>query len=118
MMKNCKELKTVTIPYTVQEIGQYAFDSCSSLEKIEIPRIVKTIGHDAFAHTNLQELNLPSSLEKIGYSIIYGVTGVTSVNIPKGVKTADVCWNNDGPFAGSKVNTVTFESGMTKFLTI
>ena len=114
MMKNCKELKTVTIPYTVQEIGQYAFDSCSSLEKIEIPRIVKTIGHDAFAHTNLQELNLPSSLEKIGYSIIYGVTGVTSVNIPKGVKTADVCWNNDGPFAGSKVNTVTFESGMTK----
>ena len=114
MMKNCKELKTVTIPYTVQEIGQYAFDSCSSLEKIEIPRIVKTIGHDAFAHTNLQELNLPSSLEKIGYSIIYGVTRVTSVNIPKGVKTADVCWNNDGPFAGSKVNTVTFESGMTK----
>ena len=114
MMKNCKELKTVTIPYTVQEIGQYAFDSCSSLEKIEIPRIVKTIGHDAFAHTNLQELNLPSGLEKIGYSIIYGVTRVTSVNIPKGVKTADVCWNNDGPFAGSKVNTVTFESGMTK----
>ncbi len=111
MMKNCKELKTVTIPYTVQEIGQYAFDSCSSLEKIEIPRIVKTIGHDAFAHTNLQELNLPSSLEKIGYSIIYGVTGVTSVNIPKGVKTADVCWNNDGPFAGSKVNKVTFEKG-------
>ena len=111
MMTNCKELKTVTIPYTVQEIGQYAFDSCSSLEKIEIPRIVKTIGHDAFAHTNLQELNLPSSLEKIGYSIIYGVTGVTSVNIPKGVKTADVCWNNDGPFAGSKVNKVTFEKG-------
>ena len=111
MMKNCKELKTVTIPYTVQEIGQYAFDSCSSLEKIEIPRIVKTIGHDAFAHTNLQELNLPSSLEKIGYSIIYGVTRVTSVNIPKGVKTADVCWNNDGPFAGSKVNKVTFEKG-------
>ncbi len=111
MMKNCKELKTVTIPYTVQEIGQYAFDSCSSLEKIEIPRIVKTIGHDAFAHTNLQELNLPSGLEKIGYSIIYGVTGVTSVNIPKGVKTADVCWNNDGPFAGSKVNKVTFEKG-------
>ena len=111
MMKNCKELKTVTIPYTVQEIGQYAFDSCSSLEKIEIPRIVKTIGHDAFAHTNLQELNLPSGLEKIGYSIIYGVTRVTSVNIPKGVKTADVCWNNDGPFAGSKVNKVTFEKG-------
>ncbi len=95
-------------------IGDGVFQDKKTITGVNIPEGIKSIGHDAFANTNLQELNLPSSLERIGYSVIYGVTGVTNVNIPKGLKTADVCWNNDGPFAGSKVNTVTFESGMTK----
>ncbi len=105
----------VAIPSTldgkqVVGIGDGVFQDKKTITGVNIPEGIKTIGHDAFAHTNLQELNLPSSLERIGYSVIYGVTGVTNVNIPKGLKTADVCWNNDGPFAGSKVNTVTFES--------
>ncbi len=65
---------------------RWCFQDKKTITGVNIPEGIKTIGHDAFAHTNLQELNLPSSLERIGYSVIYGVTGVTNVNIPKGIE--------------------------------
>ena len=37
---DCTELKTLTIPSTVVEIGQNAFDNCTSLEKVYIKAII------------------------------------------------------------------------------
>jgi len=113
IMMSSSELQKVTIPDSVEVIGNNAFERCSSLQQIEIPQGVKKIGNYAFASTNLKEFNIPLSLETIGYCVIYGVKDVTSIYIPKSLKTA---WRSgyDAPFNNSKIKKVTFEKGITK----
>ena len=41
---------TVTLPDSVIEIGDYAFENCSSLENITIPQNVTSIGYSAFRY--------------------------------------------------------------------
>jgi hypothetical protein len=58
----CSGLKSVTIPESVTEIGNYAF-GCSGLTSIAIPEGVTEIGHDAFRGCeNLTSITLPKSL--------------------------------------------------------
>ncbi|HBZ63333.1 MAG TPA: hypothetical protein DEO89_01690, partial [Lachnospiraceae bacterium] len=109
----------VAIPSTldgkqVVGIGDGVFQDKKTITGVNIPEGIKSIGHDAFAYTNLQELKLPTSLEDIGYSILYGVKGITSIDIPNKLKIARSYGNGDGPFAGSKIKEVTFENGITK----
>ena len=110
----------VAIPSTldgkqVVGIGDGIFQHKKTITGVDIPEGIKSIGHDAFAYTNLQELKLPTSLEEIGYSILYGVKGITSIEIPNKLKIARYYGGNgDGPFAGSKIKEVTFENGIAK----
>ncbi|MBQ8337237.1 MAG: leucine-rich repeat domain-containing protein [Bacteroidaceae bacterium] len=46
--KDCKNLKSITIPNNVKEIGNSAFYGCSGLTSIEIPNSVTSIGENAF----------------------------------------------------------------------
>lgn len=47
--KGHKELRSVTIPETVSEIGAEAFSGCKGLTKITVPSSVKRMGKDVFA---------------------------------------------------------------------
>lgn len=49
---NCTNLKTFTIPASVQHIGYKAFFGCKSLQSITIPENVTSIGGLAFAECN------------------------------------------------------------------
>lgn len=60
------EISELTIPETVESIGNHAFDGCNSLTGIVIPGIVKTIGDYAFYNTPLNEVTLNEGLETIG----------------------------------------------------
>lgn len=71
--KNCAAQDYV-IPEGVKEIGDFAF-TLSDLRSISIPDSVETIGHAAFADCrNLKSLSLPDNLKKMEkpHSIIYG----------------------------------------------
>ncbi len=52
MFYNCKGLKNINIPPTVQKICTEAFYECSSLEQIDIPNSVTTIQWRAFSRCN------------------------------------------------------------------
>ncbi|MBO4822988.1 MAG: leucine-rich repeat protein [Clostridia bacterium] len=55
----CDNLTTITIPEKVTTIGNHAFDSCSGLETITIPTNVTTIGEHVFDYCdNLQSIVL------------------------------------------------------------
>ena len=62
----------VTIPTTVEKIGNSAFDCCASLKKITIPDNVKTIDNNAFGScTGVTEIELGTGLTQLGTSDYY-----------------------------------------------
>ena len=46
--RECKTIKTITIPKSVKTISSYAFCGCKSLESVFIPKSVREIGECAF----------------------------------------------------------------------
>ena len=64
----CSGLTSVTIPSSVTSIGEHAFRSCSGLTSITIPTSVTSIGDDAFGGcSGLTSITIPSSVTSIGY---------------------------------------------------
>ena len=57
--------ETVTIPDTVEYIGEDAFYSSKDLKSVEIPGSVKKIGIEAFSNSGIQALTLNEGNEKI-----------------------------------------------------
>ena len=73
-MASCKSLKSVIIPKSVENIGDYAFQSDTALEKVVLNEGLKTIGGAAFMGCDsLHEITIPKSVTliqpyAIGYS--------------------------------------------------
>lgn len=55
---NCKNLSSVTLPDSLETIGESAFSKTSSLKKISIPDNVTEIGVSAFAESGLKTIDL------------------------------------------------------------
>lgn len=87
-------LASYTIPATVEEIGNSAFENCTSLTKVDFSKAtaLKTIGKSAFAgcsllgYTNLAAddagvVTLPSSVTSLGEGAFKGCTSLTRISI-------------------------------------
>ena len=60
------DLKSVTLPNSIELIDNYAFDSSENLEKVVLGNSLKKIGNWAFRNCiNLEEMEFPKSLETI-----------------------------------------------------
>lgn len=75
----CDSLTDITIPNSVTHIGDYAFKSCKSLTNISIPDSIIYIGADAFAYCDNLEYNEYENCKYLGnaknpYCILIGVT--------------------------------------------
>lgn len=65
----CYNLRRVTVPEGVRDIGQYAFYGCKNLQEVTLPETVMEIGTHAFTMcSSLKELTVPSGIDKIGES--------------------------------------------------
>ena len=107
----CKSLRSVTIPDSVEVIGESAFIYCENLQSVNIPASVKVIGERAFLDCkhlksvtiitdyvkeignctflgckSLQHISIPDSVEEIGNFAFQGCTHLKSVTIPDSVK--------------------------------
>ena len=103
-------LSDVTIAEGVKEIGNSAFDSCF-LNSITIPKSVRSIGERAFVHNeDLKSVTIPEGVAGIEKGTFDGCTRLTKVEIPGSVTSI-----GDGAFSGcTSLTSVTIPAGVTE----
>ena len=93
----------------VTAIGREAFKDCIALQTLDIPETVMVLDDLAFANTALTEIDLPAQVKTLGGSILKDTPNVKEITFPAGLESV-----SSGVLAGSSVETVTLEDGMTK----
>ena len=58
----CKDLTSLTLPNSIEEIGGDCFYLCENLTTMNVPASLKSIGHHFAYGSGLKELNLPDSI--------------------------------------------------------
>lgn len=105
----CKTLKKVTLPSTLQDIGESAFFKCQALEEVTFPEGLKTIGKGAFMSCHkLAEVSLPNSVEKISDRAFYAAP-FTKFTMPSSLKTIGAT-----VFYGTLIASVKLPAGVSK----
>lgn len=80
------QIKKVTLPDGITQIGNYAFSGCTNLESINIPNGVESIRQSAFYRcSSLKSITFPSTLETIGGDSFAECTSLAAVRIPVSV---------------------------------
>ena len=83
-------LASITLPDTVQTIGNGAFSDCDCLETIELSQGITSIEQYAFyGCKKLKTITLPASLRSIGRNTFEGCSSLTEIEIPQGVTELD-----------------------------
>ena len=97
-------LKEITLPHSLLQIGAGAFGGCSSIKKMFVPEGVEVIDESAFGGMeNLEILELPNSLRKIGIRLIMDDAKLNSVvshivepfPVAIDIFAFDMIWNGD-----------------------
>lgn len=70
----CTSLSEITLPDTMHTIGEAAFYMCTALEKIEFPAYLQEIKQCAFVSVGFDTIEVPSTVQAIGYSAFGFVT--------------------------------------------
>lgn len=62
----CKtNITSVTLPSTIKEIQQVAFEGCSKLKSIQLNNGLETIGIGVFSGTDIESINVPDTVNAI-----------------------------------------------------
>ncbi|SFH98873.1 Listeria/Bacterioides repeat-containing protein [Pseudobutyrivibrio sp. OR37] len=90
VFEDCTSLEEITLPESLETIGQVSFKGCTKLKNIVIPNQVTLIDKYAFQNcTGLTNVTFGSKLSKIGYGAFMSCAGLTELNIPDNVTTID-----------------------------
>ncbi len=80
---NCIDLQSVVLPESIEEIKYYTFSGCAHLSSINFPNSIKSIGSNAFnGCKSLTKISLPSSLTSIQYGSFSGCEKLSSLSFP------------------------------------
>ena len=93
--KDCTGVANITLPDTVETIGEYAFSN-TGVTSIELGNSLRTIGEYAFyKSTNLENVEMQDNVEEIGAGTFSGCTKLTSVRLSKKLtKISNVIFQN------------------------
>ena len=107
----CSSLTEVSVPGSVETIGDYAFQNCSQLKKVTIAKGVSRIGAGAFMDcSSLTDINIPEGVEAIEASTFEECTKLESIVIPRSVTEI-----GDHAFMGcSGLRNVTLNEGLLR----
>jgi hypothetical protein len=77
---DCVNLKEITLPNSIKEIGEGALQGCSFV-KLTIPNSVEIIEDAAFAYNlELEELVIPDSISEIGEGVFEHCKNLKTIN--------------------------------------
>lgn len=93
-------LTGVTIPQSVESIGEGTFQDCYYLKQITIPNGVVSIGNSAFFNSGLTSVKISESVTSIGDSAFCNCTNLTEITADENSKSFSskdgVLFNKDG----------------------
>lgn len=105
---NCTNLKRVTLPEGLTAIGANCFRQCSQLESIELPSSVRTLDIYAFYGCKLlTSVVIPEGVEAIPRFIFDSCTALTDVTLPNSVTKIGA-----SAFNGCSLTTINFGQGV------
>ena len=79
---NHAEIKSVTVPEGVVNIGRMAFSGCTSLVNVELPQGLTTIASGAFKKCAFSEFIVPQSVTFIGSAAFGGCDSLQKIELP------------------------------------
>ena len=81
-----RTITSITLPESIESIGNRAFGSCENMSEINIPPNVKSIGESAFwACRKLEKIVIPDSVADIGKETFVACTSLKTVRLPIGL---------------------------------
>lgn len=85
-----KEMTSISLPETIENIGDWAFCDCAKLTAILIPESVKIIEIYTFMDcTSLTDIKIPNSVEKIESFAFWGCSSLSKIKLPDKVSEID-----------------------------
>ena len=109
--KDWAQMKSISLPPSIIDIGDEAFSGCKALASVNIGGIMESIGKEAFRNcSSLTMLSLPNGVKSLGYSAFRGCSSLKSFVIPEGVTLID-----DGTFMScSELSLIVIPESVTK----
>ncbi len=103
----CKTINQVDIPDSVIAIGEAAFSGCSKLRNLDFGSGIRIIEKNAFygISSSITEINLPVTVEEIGFNAFYGCYGVERLTTPAAFDTLDDMF---GDSDGQRMENLTY----------
>lgn len=104
-------VKEITIPNTVEEIGINAFIYTKKLKKLEIPSNVKKIGKGAFERSGLKSISIPNGVKIIEEGTFSGCYNLEKVNFGGNIEKIEEeaffdCKNLENINLGKEINYI------------
>lgn len=95
---NWAPITSISLPETIESIGQSAFGGCQSLTQIQIPASVKSIGEFAFDNAGLTSVTIPGTVEHLADYAFQQNANLTDCVIEGGVRKVPYslfanCWS-------------------------
>ena len=88
--KGCKNIVSMTLPNTVETIGESAFSDCLGLHTIQLSESLKDLGTKAFYFCkSLRAVNIPNGIRDIKECTFEHCSRMLSVSIPNSVISID-----------------------------
>ena len=84
-------ITSLSMPWTITEIGEGAFKSCSYLEHVTLSPSFTEIPNYCFTVTPLKECVVPEGVTTIGLSAFEGCSSLTSLILPSTLTTVNAC---------------------------